>query len=58
MTCERIGVAVVVMEVPHAHVHLVPIDGIYDIDFSKPRLKMSQEELEVTTQRIADAVEA
>ena len=57
MTCERIGVAVVGMEVPHAHIHLVPIDGIYDIDFSKPKLKLSQEELEVTAQRIADAVE-
>ncbi|MFO7874882.1 MAG: HIT family protein [Bacteroidales bacterium] len=57
MTCERIGVAVVGMEVPHAHIHLVPINGIYDIDFSKPKLKLSQEELEVTAQRIADAVE-
>ena len=58
MICERIGVAVVGMEVPHAHIHLVPIDGIYDIDFSKPKLKLSQEELEVTAQRIADAVES
>ena len=57
MICERIGVAVVGMEVPHAHIHLVPIDGIYDIDFSKPKLKLSQEELGVTAQRIADAVE-
>jgi histidine triad (HIT) family protein len=42
--CKRIGVAVIGLEVPHAHVHLVPLQGIYDIDFSKPKLKFSQEE--------------
>ncbi len=42
--CKRIGVAVIGLEVPHAHVHLVPLQGIYDIDFSKPKLKLSQEE--------------
>lgn len=41
--CERIGVAVLGLEVPHAHVHLVPINGIYDIDFSKPKLKLSSD---------------
>jgi len=41
VTCERIGVAVIGLEVPHAHVHLVPINGIHDIDFSKPRVSMS-----------------
>ncbi len=44
VTCERIGVAVIGLEVPHAHVHLVPINGIHDIDFSKPRVSMSPEE--------------
>ncbi len=42
--CKRIGVAVIGLEVPHAHVHLVPINGVYDIDFKKPKLKFSQEE--------------
>nr|NQU91912.1 HIT family protein [Bacteroidota bacterium] len=42
--CKRIGIAVLGLEVPHAHVHLVPINGIYDIDFSKPKLRFSQEE--------------
>lgn len=42
--CKRIGIAVLGLEVPHAHVHLVPINGIYDIDFSKPKLKFSEEE--------------
>lgn len=44
--CKRIGIAVLGLEVPHAHVHLVPINGIYDIDFSKPKLRFSSEEFE------------
>lgn len=40
---ERIGVAVIGLEVPHAHVHLVPINGLFDIDFSKPKLNLSPE---------------
>lgn len=43
--CERIGVAVIGLEVPHAHVHLVPINNVSDIDFSRPKLQLSQEEL-------------
>ncbi len=42
--CERIGIAVLGLEVPHAHIHLIPINGIYDIDFSKPKLKLTAEE--------------
>ncbi|PID95046.1 MAG: HIT family protein [Bacteroidetes bacterium] len=42
--CERVGIAVLGLEVPHAHMHLVPINGIYDIDFSKPKLTLEQEE--------------
>lgn len=41
--CKRIGVAVIGLEVPHAHVHLVPINGVYDIDFKQPKLKISPE---------------
>ena len=44
--CERIGIAVLGLEVPHAHIHLIPINGIYDIDFSKPKLQLSQTEFE------------
>lgn len=44
LPCERVGVAVLGLEVPHAHIHLCPINGIYDIDFSKPKLKLSPEE--------------
>ncbi len=56
MVCERVGVAVIGLEVPHAHIHLVPIQSIYDIDFSKPKLKMSGEEFALTAQRIVEAV--
>jgi len=42
--CERIGIAVLGLEVPHAHIHLIPINGIYDIDFSKPKLSLTSEE--------------
>ncbi len=42
--CSRIGLAVLGMEVPHAHVHLVPINSVFDIDFRKPKLRLSQEE--------------
>jgi len=45
--CKRIGIAVLGLEVPHAHIHLIPINSVYDIDFSKPKLKFSKEELEM-----------
>ncbi len=43
--CERIGVSVIGLEVPHAHVHLLPLRTMDDINFSRPKLKMSNEEL-------------
>ena len=48
--CKRIGVAVVGLEVPHAHIHLAPINGLYDIDFSKPKLELTKGEfIEIAT---------
>lgn len=43
--CDRVGVAVIGLEVPHAHVHLIPIDGMSDMDFGRPKLSPSREEL-------------
>lgn len=43
--CERIGLAVVGLEVPHAHIHLVPINSLRDIDFSAPKLTFSDVEM-------------
>ena len=45
--CKRMGLTVLGLEVPHAHVHVIPINTIYDIDFSKPKLKFTTEEFEV-----------
>ena len=42
--CKRMGMTVLGLEVPHAHIHLVPINSVYDIDFKKPAVEMSQEE--------------
>jgi histidine triad (HIT) family protein len=50
--CKRIGIAVVGLEVPHAHIHLVPLNTIYDIDFKKPKLKLSEERFKEITESI------
>ncbi len=55
--CQRIGIAVLGLEVPHAHVHLVPINTVYDIDFKKPKLKFSHEEFSEIAQTVSEAVE-
>lgn len=43
--CERIGVTVIGLEVPHTHIHLIPINHIGDMNFSKPKLSLSDDEL-------------
>ena len=43
--CKRIGIAVLGLEVPHAHIHLIPINKLSDINFASPKLKFSNEEL-------------
>ncbi len=50
--CKRVGVAVIGLEVAHAHIHLIPINSVADIDFSKPKLNFSQEELAATAEKI------
>jgi histidine triad (HIT) family protein len=54
--CQRIGIAVIGLEVPHAHIHLVPLNSLYDIDFKKPKLDLSKEEFEKLTARIREAL--
>ena len=51
ISCERIGQTVLGLEVPHAHVHLVPLVNMQFIDFNK-RMKLTQEEFEVTRDKI------
>ncbi len=53
--CKRIGVAVLGLEVPHAHIHLVPINSEADVDFRKPKLKFTPEEFTATASRIGAA---
>jgi len=54
--CLRVGLAVVGLEVAHAHVHLVPLNSAYDIDFKKPPLQLSQEELANIAAQIKAAI--
>lgn len=42
--CKRVGVAVIGLEVPHTHIHLIPINNIGDVNFANPKLSFSQEE--------------
>jgi len=56
--CQRISVAVAGLEVPHAHVHLIPMDVISDIDFAQPKLEFSQEEFAEIAQQIRSTFEA
>ncbi len=50
--CRRVGVAVIGFEVPHAHLHLVPMNGMSDINFANPKLKLTQSELAATAKKI------
>ncbi len=43
--CKRIGIAVLGLEVPHAHIHLIPINRIEDINFARPKLQLTDEEM-------------
>lgn len=52
VSCRRIGVAVIGLEVPHAHIHLVPMNTVNDINFTQPKLKPSAEELAATAEKI------
>lgn len=53
LPCQRIGMAVVGLEVPHAHIHLVPLTSAFDIEFSRPKASFSPQELDVIAREIA-----
>ena len=50
--CLRIGVSVIGLEVPHAHIHLIPLNSMEDINFSRPKLKPTSEELSQIAEKI------
>jgi len=54
--CKRVGVAVLGLEVPHAHIHLIPINNLYDIEFSKPKMKFTKEQFLATAKKISAAI--
>jgi histidine triad (HIT) family protein len=56
--CNRIGVTVIGLEVPHAHIHLIPINGLLDMDFTKDKVVMTKPEFESLSQQIASAFHA
>lgn len=58
MPCRRVGQAVIGLEVPHAHVHLIPLNAVADINFERPKLQVTQEELADVAARIRGAFEA
>ena len=53
MPCERIGVTVIGLEVPHTHIHLIPITKESDMNFSKPKLTVAPEEMAEIANKIA-----
>lgn len=50
--CKRIGIAVIGLEVPHAHIHLIPINKVSDMNFAMPKLQLSKQEFEETAEKI------
>ena len=54
--CKKVGVAVIGLEVPHAHIHLIPMNNVSDMDFSKEKLKPSPEELTEAAEKIRQAL--
>lgn len=56
ITCKRIGISVVGLEVPHTHIHLVPLNKITDINFERPRLEFSEERMNEIAQKLRTAI--
>lgn len=52
--CERIGLSVIGLEVPHVHIHLIPINNMDDMNFSRPKLKLSDEKLAEIAEKIRE----
>ena len=55
--CKRVGVAVIGLEVPHAHIHLVPLSNVSDINFERPKLSFSEEEMNEVAQNIRKEIQ-
>ena len=51
--CQKVGLTIIGLEVRHAHIHLIPINSIYDMDFKQPKLKLSNEEFQLIANNIS-----
>lgn len=56
LPCKRIGTTVIGLEVPHAHIHLIPIYGIADMNFAQEKLKLDQELMQSLASQISEAI--
>ncbi len=56
VSCERIGISVIGLEVAHAHIHLLPINSLEDMNFSKPKMSFSNQEFEEIADTIASNI--
>lgn len=54
--CKKVGVAVIGLEVPHAHIHLIPVNQVDDMNFARPKLQFTSEQLTATAQKIKAAL--
>lgn len=54
VSCKRVGIAVIGLEVPHCHIHLVPISGVGDLNFSNPKLKLTTDEFKEIAKNISE----
>ena len=54
--CKKVGVAVIGLEVPHAHIHLIPMNRVDDMNFARPKLSFTPEQLEATAEKIKEAL--
>ena len=56
INCKRISIVVMGLEVPHAHIHLIPLDNMNDINFNQPKLDLSSEEMQQIADKIRNAI--
>ncbi|MCU0460910.1 MAG: HIT family protein [Bacteroidales bacterium] len=54
--CARIGVAILGLEIPHAHIHLVPMNSMEDVNFKNPKLKLTPEEFKAIAEKISSKI--
>ncbi|NVN95096.1 MAG: HIT family protein [Bacteroidetes bacterium] len=55
--CKKVGLTIIGLEVKHAHIHLIPINSIYDMDFKQPKLKLSSDEFQLIADKISKEFE-